>query len=146
MKTRKTNPINGSIKKECAFCGEPFYTKTDKAKYCSDSHKVQFSQMVKKSHQWYSHDPNEGKVLPSGTLTSWEMPENKLVLTGDLASLYSKLAAYVTPEQLSKEEEYIETLKPFSETKEWTYSGFYHQFISCMSGHGIRIMRNRLIN
>lgn len=122
MRTRKIKPVNEYNKKECAFCGEPFYAKNDKAKYCSDSHKVQFSQMVKKSHQWYSHNPNEGKVLPIGTVTSWEMPEDKLVFSGEMASLYYELAAYVSPEQLTQEKEYIEALKPFSETKEWTES------------------------
>src|ERR1035437_9882244 len=122
MRIRKIKPANGYNKKECAFCGEPFYTKTDRAKYCSDSHKVQFSQMVKKSHQWYSHNPNEGKILAPGTFTSSEMPEDKLIFSGEQASLYHELAAYVTQEQFSKEKECIDTLKPFSETKEWTES------------------------
>ena len=69
-----------------------------------------------------SHDPNEGKVLPPGTITSWEMPEDKLVFLGELVSLYCKLTAYVSPDQLTKEKEYIDTLKPFSETKEWLES------------------------
>jgi hypothetical protein len=122
MKAKKAKSINGCFIKECAFCCKPFFAKTDRAKYCSDSHKVQFSQMVKKSHQWYNIDPNEGKIVLPGTVTSWEMPEEKLVFTGNLIQLNSELAKYMSREQLTVEKEYIENRKPFSETKEWIKS------------------------
>src|SRR5665647_2824142 len=96
MKDIKEKTINGYFLKECAFCGKPFFAKTDRAKYCSDSHKVQFSQMVKKSHQWYDIDPNEGRIIPPGTVTSWEMPEEKLVFSGDLMQLYIELPKYLS--------------------------------------------------
>ena len=122
MRTDKRIRIKGSIEKECAFCSKPFYAKSDRAKYCSDSHKVLFSQLVKRSHQWYSHDPNDSKVILPGTVTSWEMPEEKLVFVGDLLQLKSELSTYMSPEQLTKEILNIEENKPFSETKEWLES------------------------
>lgn len=122
MRNLKPKPINGYIIKECAFCSAPFYTSSDRAKYCSASHKVQYSQLVKKSHQWYSHNPNEGKVLPPGTVTSWEMPESTLVLSGNMMQILSELSKHLSTEQLIVEKENIENRKPFSVTKEWIES------------------------
>ena len=122
MKNVNSGRINGYFKKECAFCCKPFFARSNKAKYCSDSHKVQFSQMVKMSHQWYSQDPNEGKLLPPGIVTSWEMPEEKLVFSGNLKQLQCELSIYISPEQLTIEIENIENHMSFSETKEWIKS------------------------
>jgi hypothetical protein len=107
------------IVKECVFCGDTFYARRNSAKYCSDTCKVKFSNRKIKAHQWYSEDPNKGKILPPGTVTSWEMPEDKLIFKGDKASLYRKLSEKVSEEQLIQEKECIERRKPFSETKEW---------------------------
>jgi hypothetical protein len=122
MRTDKRIPIKGSIEKECAFCSKPFYAKSDRAKYCSDSHKVLFSQMAKKSHQWYDKDPNEGKVLLPGTVTSWEMPEEKLVFIGNIKQLQSELSKYLFLKESIEESENIEKCKPFSVTGDWILS------------------------
>ena len=60
--------------------------------------------------------------MPLGTVTSWEMLEDKLLFSGELTSIHAELVVYVSPEQLTKEKEYIKTLNPFSETQEWSNS------------------------
>jgi len=58
-----------------------------------------------------------------GTIPSEEMPEDKLVFIGDLASLYRKLKNYVlSTEDLITEKESIEKLDPYSETNSWDKS------------------------
>jgi hypothetical protein len=104
--------------KKCAYCDGNFYAIRDTAIYCSDSCKKQFNLEKNKNQKWYSHDPNKGIRLALGTITSWEMPEDKLVFSGDLMSIHAELVDYVSPEQLTKEKESIEILKPFSETQE----------------------------
>jgi hypothetical protein len=108
--------------KKCGYCDGNFYAKRDTAFYCSDTCKKQFNLEKTKNQKWYSHDPNKGVRLPFGTVTSWEMPEDKVVFSGELASLYLTLTDYVSQEQLTKENELIEILKPYSETQEWTES------------------------
>jgi len=110
---------NKYITKKCAFCNANFYAKRNSAKYCSDSCKAQYNKEKRKTQNWYYENPNKGKRLPLGTVTSWEMAEDKLVFSGDLTSLYWELPKYMSQEQLSKEKEYIENRKPFSETHEW---------------------------
>jgi hypothetical protein len=122
MRTINPKHFNGYINKECAFCGKPFFAKSDKAKYCSDSHKVLFSQMVKKSHKWYCINPNEGKILPPGTVTSAEMSEENLIFIGCLYSLFEELIKYLSPVQFQTEKEYILNIPPFSSTKDWAMS------------------------
>ena len=60
--------------------------------------------------------------LPPGTVTSWEMPEDKLAFNGDIVSLYSKLSGKLSKEQLIEEDVYIKNLKPYSETSDWVES------------------------
>jgi len=108
--------------KTCAFCGDTFYAKSNSAVFCSTTDKQKFYIRKKTNPQWYSHDPNEGKKLPPGTVTSWEMPENKLVFQGDKVTLYQKLSEKLSKEQLIQEKEYVENLKPFSQTSEWIES------------------------
>ncbi|KPK82816.1 MAG: hypothetical protein AMS27_13935 [Bacteroides sp. SM23_62_1] len=68
-------------------------------------------------------DPNEGKILAPGTIPSEEIPEDKLVFTGDLASLYRILGSYVlSHEDLADEKKFIEKLDPYSETNSWDKS------------------------
>jgi hypothetical protein len=123
IQMKKKHRVTGKnlIVKECAFCHDPFYAKRNSAKYCSDSCKVQFNTK-NKNHPWYNNDPNEGKTLPPGTITSWEMPEDKLVFVGDYSSLLQKLTTYVYPHKLFEEKEYIPNMQPFSQTKDWKKS------------------------
>jgi hypothetical protein len=122
MKNRKRKSPWFPFMLECEFCGEDFYAKTEAAKYCSDSHKVLFCRMVKASRQWYGSDPNEGVLLPPGTVTSSEMPESSLVFKGRLVQLLNELPKHISPEQISKEIEFIESIKPFSKTHQMTKS------------------------
>jgi hypothetical protein len=122
MKSKRKPSKGKFIVKTCAFCGDTFYAKRNSAIYCTDSCKVKFFIRRTTTPQWYSHDPNEGKKLPPGTVTSWEMPEDKLVFTGELKQLYNELPNYMTSSQLIKEKEFIEKHKPFSETNEWIAS------------------------
>jgi len=124
MNKKKKNLDSNRIVKQCAFCNRTFYAKRNTATYCSDSCKVKFSIRKRTTPQWYNHDPNEGKKLPPGTITSWEMPEDKLVLRGNKASIIAKLSELVSEEQLLQEKEYIEKLKPYSESSDWTVSAF----------------------
>ena len=110
------------IVKECAFCEDVFYAERNSATYCSDSCKEKFYLRKKTTPQWYDHDPNEGKKLPPGTVTSWEMPEDKLVFYGDLYSLYRKLAEFLSPKQLEEEKAFILNSQPYSKTSDWSES------------------------
>jgi hypothetical protein len=108
--------------KRCGYCDGNFYAKRATAIYCSDACKKQFNLEKSKNQKWYSHDPNQGIRLPLGTVTSWEMPENKLVFSGELASLYDALTNYLSPLLLTQEKENIEILEPYSDTQEWSES------------------------
>jgi len=117
---RKRKPKEGNfIVKKCSYCFRTFYAKRRTAKYCSDNCKVQYNKNGNKNQRWYNENPNKGKAIPPDVITSWEMPEDTLVLKGDLQSVYNKLSTLVTAEQLVAEKEYIEKLKPYSETYEW---------------------------
>jgi hypothetical protein len=111
-----------SIVKKCLFCNEVFYAKRDSAKYCSDSHKVQFHNEVKWAKENYYNDPNEGKVLPPGTIPSWNMPEDKLILTGNKESLIKELSEKLSEIELANEILLIENLVPFSVSATWLKS------------------------
>lgn len=113
---------NRSIAKACKFCYRTFYAKRESAKYCSDSCKVRYNREFNCNRNWYSHDPNAGRVIPAGTVTSWEMPEDKVIFRGDIENLYQKMSDYLSDIQLQNESTYIENLKPFSESKEWLKS------------------------
>lgn len=104
---------------KCAFCDTVFYTKSHSARYCSNYCKRQFFKEKKKNQRWYNMDPNRGKTFPMGTITSWEIPEDKLVFSGDLESLYYELSDFISPQQFIEEEKYILKLRPYSETDEW---------------------------
>ena len=108
--------------KNCAVCNSVFHTQSHNARYCSVSCKRLFFKEKKRNQKWYVMDPNRGKTLPMGTITSWEIPEDKLVFSGDLESLYPKLSEYLSPEQFVKEKECILKLRPYSETGEWVDS------------------------
>jgi len=56
-------------------------------------------------------------VLPPGTITSWNMPEDKLIFQGDKAALIQKLSGKISRDQLISESKFIEILIPFSESK-----------------------------
>jgi hypothetical protein len=122
--------MNRDIKREnvdfyvkiCAFCGKTFYAKKKSAVYCSNTCRQKFYIRKTTTPQWYNHDPNEGKKLPPGTVTSWEMPEDKMAFQGNKVALFQKLSEKLTKEKLLGEKEYIENLKPFCQTSEWTES------------------------
>lgn len=117
-----TNPeVSNSVytMKKCAFCFNEFHSKSHSARYCSTSCKTQFFKEKNKNQRWYITDPNRGKTFPLGTVTSWEIPEDKLVFTGDLESLIPKLSEFVPSEQLAKEMACILKLKPYTKTGEW---------------------------
>jgi len=97
------------------FCRKTFYAKRDSAKYCCESHKVQYNNWLKTTY--YDQDPNEGKVLPPGTITNKQISEDNLIFQGDKESLYLKLLEIVSEEQLSQEKKSIEELIPFSTVK-----------------------------
>ena len=105
--------------KNCAVCDTVFHTKSHSARYCCISHKRKFFKEKKKNQRWYDIDPNKGKTFPLGTITSWIIPESKLIFTGDLKTLYHKLSDFIFPEQFTEEKNYILKLKPYSETDEW---------------------------
>lgn len=113
---------NNLIVKNCAFCGDVFNGKRKTAVFCSDLCRIKFHMRKTTTPQWYADDPNEGKKLPPGTITSWEMPEDKLVFMGDLTSLFGELTHYLSLEQLLEEREFILKNRPFSETSEWCES------------------------
>jgi hypothetical protein len=119
---RKKDMVNKSnlIIKTCLFCRKTFYAKRDSAKYCCESHKVQYNNWVKTAY--YDNDPNEGTELPPGTITNQQMSENKLIFQGDKDSLYLKLLEIVSEEHLLLEKEFIENLIPFSTVKNWPKS------------------------
>jgi hypothetical protein len=119
---RRKNIGNKSklIVKTCLFCRKIFYAKRDSAKYCCESHKVQYNNWMKTTY--YDHDPNEGIELAPGTITNQQMSEDKLIFQGDQDSLYGKLLEIVSEEQLLHEKEFIENLIPFSTVKGWIRS------------------------
>ena len=120
-----TNPdVSNSVctMKKCAFCHNEFHSKSHSSRYCSTSCKTQFFKEKNKNQRWYNIDPNRGKTFPLGTVTSWEIPEDKLVFTGGLDSLIRKLSEFISPEQLAIEMACIIKLKPYSETGEWVDS------------------------
>jgi hypothetical protein len=107
---------------KCAFCDTVFYTKSHSARYCSTSCKKQFFKEKKKNQRFYDVDPNRGKTFPRGTVTSWEIPEDKLVFSGDSETLYHKLSDFISPKQFTEEKKYILKLRPFSAIGEWCES------------------------
>ena len=113
---------NKLIVKKCAFCGTDFYAKRISAVYCSDTCKEKFYLRRKNTPQWYSSNPNEGNKLPPGTITSWVMPESKLVYKGDILPLYRDLSQLLSKDIIEEETEYIQNLRPYSETNDWQKS------------------------
>jgi hypothetical protein len=119
---KKKNLESSFIVKKCAYCNGTFYAKRNTGTYCSDTCKVKFSKRKTTTQQWYAQDPNEGKKLPPGTITSWEMPEDKLLLRGSKASIIAKLTDLVSEEQLIEEKEFIEKAKPYFASSDWNES------------------------
>lgn len=115
------NEISDSVfnAKNCAVCNSVFHTKSHSARYCSTSCKKLFFKAKRKNQRWYNVDPNRGKTFPMGTITSWEIPEDKLVFSGELETLFQKLSEFISPEQFANEKERILKLQPYSETGEW---------------------------
>jgi hypothetical protein len=120
MKIKNRKNQSKLIVKTCLFCRKIFYAKLDTAKYCCDSHKVQYNKWVKTAD--FDRDPNEGKALSPGTITNPQIPEDKLIFQGNKDSLYRKLLEIMSAEDLIHEKEYIEKLIPFSSVKDWSKS------------------------
>ena len=120
MRTKEMNIKNKLIVKTCLFCRKIFYAKRNSAKFCNESHKVQYNKWAKTTY--YDHDPNEGKVLHPGIIINPNIPEDKLIFQGDKDSLYRKLLECLSEEQLFHEKEFIEELIPFSTVKNWLKS------------------------
>jgi hypothetical protein len=122
MKVNHYKKSEKSIVKKCLFCNIVFYAKRNSAKYCSDSHKVRFHNWIKWAMENYYDDPNEGKILPLGTIPSWNMPEDKLILIGNRESITGALTERLSPKELTHEMLFIEKLVPFSESTTWLKS------------------------
>lgn len=120
MRTKHNKKTEKLIVKTCLFCKKTFYAKRDCAKFCCDSHKVQYNSWIKTTY--FVRDPNEGKALSPGTITNLQIPENKMIFQGDKDSLYRKLLELVPEKQLFQEKEFIEKLIPFSTVKNWSKS------------------------
>jgi hypothetical protein len=120
MRNKRKKPDGIYIVKICEYCNAKFYAKRNTAKFCSDSCRVySFLEKHRVDHP-LGYDVNEGKILPPGTIPSFEMPEDKLVFTGDLASLYNELIFnYLTPSELTEARERIEQLEPYSIGNDW---------------------------
>jgi hypothetical protein len=121
MKLNKYNNVgNSQLRKRCAFCDSIFDPIRNTAIFCSDSCKQKCYLLRKKQkEEAYCGDPNEGKKLLPGTIPSQNEPEDTCVLSGDIESLYLKLKKYLSAEQLIEEKNYIESLKPISNTNDW---------------------------
>jgi hypothetical protein len=119
MRKKKKCSDKSHIVKTCAFCGDVFSAKRKSAVYCSDSCKVKFHIRKTTRPQWYEVDPNEGKKLPPGTVTSWNMPEDRLIFFGNKDQLYQELRKYLSELQLIEERQNIISLLPFSKTNDW---------------------------
>jgi hypothetical protein len=122
MRNKQKANAKNLIVKKCAFCGNVFYAKRNTAIYCSDSCKVRFYLRKNTVPQWYDRNPNEGRKLPPGTITSWEMPEDKLIFRGDLNALHQILLNYLTPKQVLEEEKFFSIERPYSYTNDWCES------------------------
>jgi len=122
MNHRRIAPSVKYITKKCAFCDATFYAKRNTALYCCNGCKGKHDREKKETQKYYYRDPNKGVSLPSGTIPSWEMPESKLYLTADLASILEEIKDYLPPEQLITEKEFISKLKPYCDTHEWSKS------------------------
>jgi hypothetical protein len=122
MKVKHYKKSEKSIVKICLFCDKVFYAKRDTAKYCSDLHKVKFHNWIKWAKENYYDDPNEGKVIPPGTITSWNMPEDKVILSGNKESLINVLSEKLSEIELANEILFIENLIPFSVSSAWLKS------------------------
>jgi len=119
MRDKRIKPNTNYIIKRCSYCNGIFYAKRTTAKFCSDTHRIYSHKEKNRSANYFGEDPNEGAWLPPGTIPSNDMPESKLVFTGDLASLLVEISEYLTKEELDRKLESILGLPPYSETKSW---------------------------
>lgn len=123
MRNKRKKPEGKYIIKICEYCNVKFYAKRKTARFCCDACRVYYYLEKHRTDNPFGYDPNEGKILPPGTIPSQEMPEDKLVFIGDLASLYRELINYTTsPEEFNNEKEFIEQLDPYSITNDWGVS------------------------
>ena len=120
MRNKRKKPEGKYIIKICEYCYAKFYAKRNTARFCCDACRSYYYQEKHRTDHPFGFDANEGKFLPPGTIPSQEMPEDKLVFIGDLASLYRELKKYITsPKELINEKESIEQLDPYSTTHDW---------------------------
>jgi len=103
MRDKRVKPNTNYIIKRCQYCNGIFYAKRTTAKFCSDTHRIYYNKEKNRSANYFGKDPNEGAWLPPGTIPSNEMPESKLVFTGDLASILVEITEYLTKEEHDRE-------------------------------------------
>jgi hypothetical protein len=119
MRNKRKKPDGKYIIKICEYCNAKFYAKRKTAKFCCDACRVYNHLEQHRTDNPLGYDPNKGKLLAPGTIASQEMPEEKLVYIGDLASLYHELKNYFTsPAEFIEEKEFIEQLDPYSITND----------------------------
>ncbi len=123
MRNKRKKPNGKYIIKICEYCNAKFYAKRNTARFCCDACRVYNHLEQHRTDHPLGNDPNEGNLLAPGAIPSQEMPEEKLVYIGDLASLYRELKCYITsPVEFNKEKEFIEQLDPYSMTNDWEIS------------------------
>ncbi len=123
MRNKRKKPEGKYIIKICEYCYAKFCAKRNTARFCCDACRSYYYQEKHRIDHPLGFDANEGKFLPAGTIPSQEMPEDKLIFIGDLASLYRELKQYITsPKELINEKESIEQLDPYSTTHDWEES------------------------
>ena len=120
MRNKRKKPDGIYIVKICEYCNAKFYAKRNTAKFCCDACRVYNYLEQHRTDNPFGEDPNKGKLLAPGTIPSQEMPEEKLVFMGDLASLYRELAGYITSQiEFQSEKGLIEQIDPYSKTNDW---------------------------
>ena len=123
MRNKRKKPDGKYIIKICDYCNAKFYAKRITARFCCDACRVYNHLEQHRTDNPLGYDPNEGKLLAPGTIPSEEMPEEKLVYKGDLASLYRELKSYITSSiEFIEEKKIIEQLDPYSRTNDWAVS------------------------
>ena len=120
MRNKRKKPVGKYIIKNCEYCNAKFYAKRKTAMFCCNTCRVYNHLEKHRSDNPFGYDPNRGNILAPGAVPSQEMPEEKLVFMGDLASLYRELKGYFSsPNEFQSEKELIEQLDPYSITNSW---------------------------
>ena len=123
MRNKRKKPDGIYIVKICGYCNAIFYAKRKTARFCCDTCRVYYHLEQHRTDNPFGYDPNKGKLLAPGTIPSQEMPEEKLIYIGDLASIYHVLKSYIpSPEEFVEGKELIELLDPYSITNDWEAS------------------------